>query len=127
MRVLFVCTGNSFRSPVAEALARRFKPDLEVESAGTDPADHVAENGKKLLEEENALRYVKPSPDPLSERALKQADKIKVMEKAHLKHINNNYSVEKEKIENWKVKDPIGPGVEPTESFEKIKEKVLEL
>ncbi|UCH71344.1 MAG: low molecular weight protein arginine phosphatase, partial [Candidatus Bathyarchaeota archaeon] len=35
MKVLFVCTGNSFRSPVAEALLKKLRNDLEVESAGT--------------------------------------------------------------------------------------------
>ena len=38
IRVLFVCTGNSARSQIAEALLERHgKPDFEVESAGTQP------------------------------------------------------------------------------------------
>lgn len=38
IRVLFVCTGNSARSQIAEALLERFGgPDFEVESAGTEP------------------------------------------------------------------------------------------
>jgi arsenate reductase len=38
IRVLFVCTGNSARSQIAEALLERFGgPDFEVESAGTQP------------------------------------------------------------------------------------------
>ena len=38
IRVLFVCTGNSARSQIAEALTRRIGgPDFTVESAGTQP------------------------------------------------------------------------------------------
>ena len=38
IRVLFVCTGNSCRSIMAEALVREIGgPDFEVHSAGTDP------------------------------------------------------------------------------------------
>jgi arsenate reductase len=38
IRVLFVCTGNSARSQIAEALLRDFGgADFEVSSAGTDP------------------------------------------------------------------------------------------
>jgi arsenate reductase len=38
IRVLFVCTGNSARSVMAEALlCRRGGPDFEVHSAGTEP------------------------------------------------------------------------------------------
>jgi arsenate reductase len=37
IRVLFVCTGNSGRSQIAEGLLRQLAPDFEVRSAGTDP------------------------------------------------------------------------------------------
>ena len=38
IRVLFVCTGNSARSQIAEALlCQRGGPDFDVQSAGTEP------------------------------------------------------------------------------------------
>src|SRR5215469_1468658 len=36
-RVLFLCTGNSARSPAAEALLRHRVPQIEVASAGSSP------------------------------------------------------------------------------------------
>jgi protein-tyrosine-phosphatase len=35
-RILFVCTGNTCRSPLAEALLKEKRPDFEVKSAGVD-------------------------------------------------------------------------------------------
>ena len=37
IRVLYLCTGNSARSIIAEALTRSMAPDFEVSSAGTHP------------------------------------------------------------------------------------------
>ncbi len=40
-KILFVCTGNSARSQMAEGILKYLNPDLEVFSAGTKPADQV--------------------------------------------------------------------------------------
>lgn len=124
MRVLYVCTGNSFRSPVAEALTRRYRPNLDVESAGTDSTDHIAENAKELLEEQNAVQYVKPEPDQLTLRALNEADIVVAMTERHKRFILNNYEVREEKIKVWEIDDPINPGVSPVIAFQKILDRV---
>ena len=36
-RVLFLCTGNSCRSQIAEGLARKYLNNYTIESAGTNP------------------------------------------------------------------------------------------
>jgi len=52
MRIMFLCTGNSCRSQMAEGFAKELGGDiLEVYSAGTDPADEVKANAMKVMEE----------------------------------------------------------------------------
>lgn len=112
---------------MAEALTRKYEQELEVESAGTSPAGKIAENARRMLEGESASKYLKPSPDPVSERALEEADSTIVMSKDHVKYLSENFKVERENIENWDIEDPIDPDVTPDETFEKIKSKVLKM
>lgn len=59
IQVLFICTGNSARSQMAEGLLRKKAGDIaDVYSAGTEPADDVNPWAKKLLAENG----IDPSP-----------------------------------------------------------------
>ncbi len=50
-RVLFICTGNTCRSPMAAALCRHLHPDTDADSAGISAACGmpIAENAVKAL------------------------------------------------------------------------------
>lgn len=53
-RVLFVCIGNSCRSQMAEAFARRYGSDvLDPESAGLAPCGMVAADTRQVMMEKN--------------------------------------------------------------------------
>lgn len=55
-KVLILCTGNSCRSIIAEALIERYIDGVRAYSSGTNPALHVNLNAIKVLKEEGVWR-----------------------------------------------------------------------
>lgn len=51
MRILILCTGNSCRSQMAHGILQSLDPDLEVFSAGTEPAPNVNPSAVKVMDE----------------------------------------------------------------------------
>jgi len=51
MRILFLCTGNSARSQMAEGWAKHLSPQLDVYSAGTAPAKQVNPFALRVMSE----------------------------------------------------------------------------
>ena len=50
-KILVLCTGNSCRSQMAEGFLKSFDKDLEVYSAGTNPAERVNPFAIKVMDE----------------------------------------------------------------------------
>jgi len=50
-KVLILCTGNSCRSQMAEGFLKSFDSEMEVYSAGTNPASRVSRNSIKVMSE----------------------------------------------------------------------------
>lgn len=93
MRLLFVCTGNTCRSPLAEAIARRMageraRSDLEITSAGTSAAEGAAaSDGSLLVGLEHGLDLSSHRARRLSAELVRWADVILVMGPHHLDHV----------------------------------------
>jgi len=51
MKVLVMCTGNSCRSIIAEALINAYLDGVEAKSCGVNASGKVNENAKKVLKE----------------------------------------------------------------------------
>ncbi|MCD6529801.1 low molecular weight phosphatase family protein [Candidatus Bathyarchaeota archaeon] len=128
MKVLFVCAGNAFRSPLAEALLKKLRGDLEVDSAGIHPASRIAWETKRFLDRESALKNVKPRPEGIESKNLEEYDLIVVMENWQRQAIIRLNPKVQDRIRVWNIPDPYYlPPEETDKVFETIKLKVEEL
>lgn len=93
MRILFVCTGNTCRSALAEALARkviieRALSDIEVLSAGTSAWDGApASDGALLVGLERGLDLGQHCSQTLTRELVRDADLVLAMGPHHLDRI----------------------------------------
>ena len=129
MKVLFVCTGNAFRSPVAEALLKKLKPDIGVDSAGVNPPSlPISKAARKFLGKENAEQFLKEDPEVLDSKKLDEYDLIVAMEPRHKVVLSTKCPECENKIVVWNIYDPYFAPNEHTEKmFEQIRQKVKEL
>ncbi|MEV8315062.1 metalloregulator ArsR/SmtB family transcription factor [Streptomyces sp. NPDC059900] len=75
--VLFACTGNSARSPIAEALLRRHTGGrIEVTSAGSHPKPHIHPDAVRVLREEHGIDIPEQRPRHLDTLAGRRFDHV---------------------------------------------------
>jgi len=128
LKVLFVCSGNAHRSPLAEALLKKLRPDLEVDSAGVHPSIPISEEAEKFLARDNAERYLKKAPEDLDSKRLNEYDLIVAMEKGHKDVVLGRCPECEGKIVVWNIEDPYFlPREYAGKIYKQIKEKVTEL
>ncbi len=90
---MFVCTGNTCRSPLAEAIARKISierglPDVEAVSAGTSAHDgSPASDGALLVGLERNMDLGNHKAQTLTRELVRDADLILAMGPHHLERI----------------------------------------
>ncbi|HYM09834.1 MAG TPA: hypothetical protein VEU62_03835 [Bryobacterales bacterium] len=129
VRVVFVCIGNSCRSPMAEAFARQLGPGVvEASSAGLYPAPIIQPETFQVLAERGI--------DPRIAMALGPPSSLLLLNPADVDLIVNMSGLPLDPLLNgftgrqivWQVRDPIGQSLEVYRSArDQIEKKVAEL
>jgi protein-tyrosine-phosphatase len=122
MKLLFVCAGNTCRSPLAEKIAVREARDrgigrIEVHSAGTDAYDRLATEDTQRVAREHGLDLSQHRARWLTHELIADADLILVMTQQQLQdgllrdcpkaHLLTTFAGVPGSIE-----DPIGRGID---------------
>ena len=113
MNILFVCTGNTCRSPMAEAILRSKKPGWHVKSAGlyANPGE-PASIGTITILTEKGIKHEHVSSQ-VTEELLNWADTVLTMTSSHKQLIDIHFPQFREKVkllkgEDGDVADPFG-------------------
>ena len=125
VRIVFVCIGNSCRSPMAEALARHLAPELiEASSVGLFPAPVIQPETIQVLAERGVTLEPR-DPQSLVLMDANGADLLVNMSGAPLEHMLASFHG---RHISWNVRDPIGQPISVYRTVrDQIEKKVVEL
>src|SRR6202047_5326455 len=125
-KVLFVCIGNSCRSPMAEAIAwKDASQEIEASSAGLAPLGFVAEMTTQTLLK-NGYAVDGLASKPISREAWEAADIVINMSGRAREFAFRNFRSHA-KVEDWEIEDPYGDAAKYQGTYESIQGRVAEL
>lgn len=109
-KALFICYGNTCRSPMAEGLAKKMLGDrANVESAGLMPMfDGAAPDAVAILNELFDVDISLHRPKDISELSLGDYDRIIVLDAYVYNTMSKNRKDLADKLILWDTEDPFG-------------------
>jgi len=115
-RIHFVCTGNVFRSRLAEAYCTRYieekRVDLKISSSGVLAEKNIpgpiAWYTNRISFHEDLIQFMKVSWDQTTAQMLESADLIVFMEEYHFNWCQDHLGYKKENYEIWNIPDTFG-------------------
>ena len=122
-RVLFLCTGNSARSPVAEALLRQRADQVEVASAGSRPKP-LHPNTVRLLRE-RGIELAGRRPQPLSAVERQRFDHVITL-CDRVREVCPGFPGRVEQV-HWSIPDPAASGGTDQDTYPAFQHMAAEL
>src|SRR5215472_11928476 len=122
-RVLFLCTGNSARSPAAEALLRHRAPRIEVASAGSRPKP-LHPNTVRVLRE-RGIELAGRSPRHLSEVQNQRFDYVITL-CDRVREVCPEFPGRAEQV-HWSIADPSASGGIDQDTYPAFRRMAVEL
>ena len=102
MKVLFVCTANTCRSPMLEQMFRQYAfargiKDIEVDSAGLAPRDDDTLNPycASVLERHGVPYYIDRKAKTIDKKAVKSANLVYTMDDEQANAVMQTYGVKR--------------------------------
>lgn len=120
-RVLFVCAGNTCRSPLAAALARKHLPEVAAESAGITPGFGIAEHTVVLAAELAGIDLGDYVPRDIADVNVHSFETVIALDRLVADALKDQLS-SSQRLILWDIEDPYGGTME---NYRRTAEEIL--
>lgn len=126
MNILFVCYGNTCRSPMAEGLAKQIMGNKgKIESAGLVPVfDGAAPEAIRVLHDTYHTDISHHKTRNLADVQINTFDQIIVLDLYVFETLKNRFPLLSNKLILWDIQDPFGKDID---NFRKTAKKIYDM